>query len=269
MTGKKIRRIELRCPPCEFLGRRGVPLEHERDGRIEQDLRRQRIQFDRARALGDRFVEPSLEGQRHAELIVRERVVGIERERPPEFALAPCPVVFVEQLEHGERGVRFGGIVVQFDGLLGCRLGLGPRFGGGEEAFVVPGPEVRVRQSRERRRKVRTQPDGFLELRDRLLQVLVAWAIEEVSALEIRIVRLGIDARRGGQPRLLARRQPHVDLPGDRRRQFRLERQHVARAALEALGPEVLVRPRVDQLRRDPHLVAGRETPNLPRPRPR
>ena len=45
-----------------------------------------------------------------------------------------------------------------------------------------------------------TQPDGFLELRDRFLQVLVAWAIEEISALEIRIVRLGIDARRGGQP---------------------------------------------------------------------
>ena len=52
-------------------------------------------------------------------------------------------------------------------------------------------------------------------------------------------------------------RQLHVDLSGDRRRQFRLERQHVARAAFEALGPEMLVRPRVDQLRRDPHLVAG------------
>ena len=96
--------------------------------RIDQDLGRQRIQFDRALALGDRFVEPSLEGQRHAELIVRERVIGVERERPPEFALAASQVVFVEQFEHGERGVRFGGIVVQFDGLLGCRLGLGPRF---------------------------------------------------------------------------------------------------------------------------------------------
>ena len=100
MTGKKICRIELRCPPCELLGRRRVPLEHERDGRIDEDLWRQRIQFDRARALGDRFLEPSLEGQRHAELIVRERVVGVERERPPEFALAPRQVVFVEQFEH-------------------------------------------------------------------------------------------------------------------------------------------------------------------------
>ena len=153
--------------------------------------------------------------------------------------------------------MRFGGIVVQLDGLLGCRLGLGPRFAGGEEAFVVAGPEVRIRQSGECRRKRWTQPDGFLELRDRFLQVLVARAVEEISTLEIRIVRLGIHARRSGQPRLLARGQLHVDLPGDGRRQFRLQRQHIARAALEALGPEMLVRPRVDQLRRDPHLVAG------------
>jgi hypothetical protein len=32
-----------------------------------------------------------LEGQRHAELIVRERVIRVERESPPEFALAPRP----------------------------------------------------------------------------------------------------------------------------------------------------------------------------------
>ena len=109
------------------------------DASIEH-LWRQRIQFDRARALGDRFVEPSLEGQRHAELIVRERVIGVERERTPEFALAPCQVVFVEQFEHGEGRVRFGGIVVQLDGFLGCRLGLGPRFGGGEKALRCTRP---------------------------------------------------------------------------------------------------------------------------------
>ena len=153
--------------------------------------------------------------------------------------------------------MRFGGIAVQFDGFLGCRLGLGPRFAGGDKAFVVPGPEVRIRESRECRRKGWTDPDGVLVLRDRFLQVLVARAIEEISTLEIRIVRFGIHARRSGQPRLLARGELHVDLPGDRRGQFRLQRQHIARAALEALGPEMLVRTRVDQLRRDPHFVAG------------
>ena len=54
--GEKERRIELRCPSCEFLGRRRVVLEHERDGRIEQDLGRQRIQFDRALEMPDCLV---------------------------------------------------------------------------------------------------------------------------------------------------------------------------------------------------------------------
>src|SRR5258708_4840165 len=99
--GEEVCRIEFRCPPSESLGRLRIPLEHERDGRIDEHLWRQRIQFDRACALGDRFLEPSLEGQRHAELIVRERVIGVERKRTPEFALASSQVVFVEQLEHG------------------------------------------------------------------------------------------------------------------------------------------------------------------------
>ena len=67
---------------------------------------------------------------------------------------------------------------------------------------------------------------------------------------------VGIDARCGGQPRLLARREAHVHFVGDRRRQFRLQRQHIARLPFEGLGPEVLVRARIDQLRGDPHRVA-------------
>jgi hypothetical protein len=88
-------------------------LEHEGDGSIDQDLRRQRVQFDGALALGDRFVEPPLKGQRHAELVVRKRVIRIERESAPEFALAAGIVIFVKQFEDGERGVRFGGLVVE------------------------------------------------------------------------------------------------------------------------------------------------------------
>ena len=56
---------------------------------VDPDLRGQGIQFDGTVALGDRFVEPSLEAQCQTELIVREGVVGIEGDRAAEFALAP------------------------------------------------------------------------------------------------------------------------------------------------------------------------------------
>src|SRR5437773_5662405 len=100
-------------------------------------------------------------------------------------------------------------------------------------------------------------------MRDRLLEVFVAGAIEEVPALEVRVVRLRIDGAGAGQPRPLGRRELHVDLAGDRRRELALEREYVARAALEAPGPEVLVRPGVDQLRRDPDFVAGSDHRSL------
>lgn len=48
-----------------------------------------------------------------------------------------------------------------------------------------------------------------------------------------------------------------MDFPRDRRRQFVLQRQHVARVPLETLGPKIPVRPSIDQLGGDPNLVAG------------
>ena len=64
------------------------------------------------------------------ELIVSERVIRIERERPSKFALAALPIELVEKFEYRQRGVRFGGIVVQLDRFLGGRFGLGLGFRG-------------------------------------------------------------------------------------------------------------------------------------------
>ena len=79
-----------------------------------------------------------------AELIVRERVIWIQRERSSKFALRAFPIEFVEEFEYGQGGVSFGGIGVQLDCLLRRRLCLGLRFCGGEDSFVVTGPKIGV-----------------------------------------------------------------------------------------------------------------------------
>jgi hypothetical protein len=50
-------------------------------------------------------------------------------------------------------------------------------------------------------------------------------------------------------------RQLDVDFARDRGRRIILERQNVARVALEPLRPQMLVRERVDQLRGNPLLI--------------
>ena len=77
--GNEERRVELRRPSGQALHRRDIALEQRRHGGIDEGLG-ERVQLLGALALGDGLVVPSLEGQRHAELVVRERVVGIERD---------------------------------------------------------------------------------------------------------------------------------------------------------------------------------------------
>ena len=78
---------------------------------------------------------------------------------------------------------------------------------------------------------------------------------------------LRIDARRGGESGLLARRQPHVDRARDGGRQLGLERQHVARFALEGLAQRCLsarasiscavIRTRSPERETDPSTIAS------------
>jgi hypothetical protein len=96
----------------------------------------------------------------------------------------------------------FGGVGVEPDGRFRGRSCLWSRFARGQKTFVVTGPQESVRQSRVRRRKVRAQLDRPFEVRDSLLQIVVTRAIEKISPLQVRIVRLGIHAARSGHPSL-------------------------------------------------------------------
>jgi hypothetical protein len=85
-----------------------------------------------------------LEGKPQTELVMGERVVWIECYCPAKFALAACPIIFVEEFENRKGGVTFGGVIVQLDGLLSGVFCLGPGFRGGQDSFVVTSPEVAI-----------------------------------------------------------------------------------------------------------------------------
>src|SRR5579864_3755198 len=103
---KEKSRIEIQRPVGLVHRLLVFALPGSREDRVNRDLGGQRIQFSRARAFGQRFVEPSLEGKRQSELIVSKRVVWIECECMVKFALAARPIKFVEKPEYSERCVR-------------------------------------------------------------------------------------------------------------------------------------------------------------------
>lgn len=222
--GEEKCRIQLDRPVGQRPGARDVALKNERHRRVDENLRRERVQRDRPRSLGDRLGEAPLEAKRHAELIMRERVARVQRERLTKLALTSRPVVAVEQLEDRERRMRLGGLAVERDGAFGRVLRLGAGGGGGDEAFVVASPQVGVGQAGIGEGEVGTERDRFFVLRDRLLEVVVAGAVEEETPAQARIVSLGVHRLRRRQARALGRRQPHVDRPGDRAGEFRLQR---------------------------------------------
>jgi hypothetical protein len=76
------------------------------DGRqdsVQPNLCRQRVEFRRATAFGDRLRCAQLQGQSERELIVGERVVRLERECLAELGFQAFPIAFVEKLEDRER----------------------------------------------------------------------------------------------------------------------------------------------------------------------
>src|SRR5713101_5831670 len=97
----------------------------------------------------------------------------------------------------------------------------------------------------------------MLELPQRFFDIFIARTAQEIAALEIRLVRLGVHSADGGEARLLLRRQLHIDLVRDRRRQLVLQGEYIPRRTLKAFRPEVFVGRRIDQLRSYPHPVTS------------
>src|SRR5580700_2516702 len=120
----------------------------------------------------------------------------------------------------------FRGLWIDLYGFERRCIGLGKRLRRRLEA--VPGESaVAIGQSRVRGAVAWVLVDRLLEVDQRLLQAVGAAFVPVVAALEICLVRPGIDLRPAWQTRLLSRSQFNVDLVSDRSRHGILQRQYV------------------------------------------
>ncbi len=107
--------------------------------------------------------------------------------------------------------------------------------------------------------EVRIQLDGsFVHLHRDLEVLLFEPTVEVITAPQIVVVGLQVVCRHLVRIRLRLRRQRGLQGGGDLPRHVPLDREDVSggQLAIVAFRPEVLVRLRVDQLRRDPDLTA-------------
>ncbi len=81
-----------------------------------------------------------------------------------------------------------------------------------------------------------------LEVRERRPHALLGALVPERASHQVFVEGTWVDGARPGQPLGLGRTQPYRNRLGDRARHLRLEREHVAFAALIALGPEIALR---------------------------
>src|SRR5437868_1729734 len=98
--------------------------------------------------------------------------------------------------------------------------------------------------------------DGLLEEFDALENARERFLQEKLS-LQVSLIGLGLDRAAPRQARLLAGRQLDLDLSGDGACHVALQREYVTKIALVLLRENVPVVLGADQLRRDPHPLAG------------
>src|SRR6267154_2740659 len=115
------------------------------------------------------------------------------------------------------------------------RMGVGDPVVGGREAWIVL--------------------QCFLETLNALAYTLFRTPVPEMAAPKIQLVRLRIDRPRlvAIQAPLLMRRQPDLNFPRDRPGHFRLHLEHIVKASLVTLSPQVRFIADPDELGRDAH----------------
>ena len=106
---------------------------------------------------------------------------------------------------------------------------------------------------------IRIERDRALERGDRLLEEIAALVgrPQQFATLQEGVVRLGIAGAAGDKQGLLLRRQSDLERGDDLGGHLVLDGKDVGEVAVVALRPEVPAGIGIDQLRRDPHPVAG------------
>ena len=182
------------------------------------------------------------------------RTVRVELNGPSHLTLCTDRIPVVPEEHPGERDVRFGQAVVELQRLEGGRArgrrGLGRR---DHLHRCAEHPALRIGDPRMGQRVVRVDGDGPLEVLDAAVQVGTA---PVVAAADVRLVRFDVDRSRAGEAGALLRCERDLDLIRDGARHLALQVQHVAQVALVGVCPQVPVRGRMDELRRNAHPLA-------------
>ncbi len=174
-----------------------------------------------------------------------------------EFLLRPLPIPIEYEFRPTQRGVRLGQRTVKLEGLpCGC-LGFRESLLGGQNCIRTSSQHrVGVSQPGVTQGVSRIFFDCLLEVFKALLECFRRPLVPIISPFEIKLVGLGVDRACACQARLLLGRHLDLDLAGNGSCDFILQAEDIAQITFIALGPQVLVRSCLDQLRRDAHPVA-------------
>ena len=188
------------------------------------------------------------------------RVARVQLDPSPEFRVGgfQIPVEAIQAESKGRMGLAERAIELQRLDRRGLRLRKG-FLGSKHSIFPVAQQGIRVGQTTVRLRVVWIALNRLFEIVDRLFEVVAGSLVPEVSPLEVRLVRLGIDEFVVLQRGLFLRVEVDSNLLRDRSRDPVLQCQHVAQIAVVRLGPQVPVIACLNQLRRNPNLIAGAE----------
>ncbi len=177
-------------------------------------------------------------------------VVRVELERAVErdALLGELPLLSGDQAEGspglGERGVE-----------LRRQARVAPSLGERRAEVLLP-ERVNHRQPGVSARELRVELERLREPADRLTHARVVALVEGCGRLQVERVGLWIPRGHRHESRLLVALQDHFELLGDAARDALLQLEHVRQLAVEGLRPQVEAIGRLDELRRDPHLVA-------------
>ncbi len=228
----------------------------------------QRVQRNDASAQRDRFVDPPVDRGEPARGMQSRRVAGCQIDRLPERRIGALPVEVVRREDLPQRDEPFDEVRRQGQRAL-CRRAR-PRVAFRRQR-KARGHRLTVRPGKAGpgQREVRLQRDGLPEELDRARVVVAGDAIRAGAPFEVELVGDGVAAAalRGlrdlvrnrvfGRGWRLRLEQRAAQFDHDRLRDVVLHGEDVRQLAVVGLRPEMRVRRHLDQLRGDPHAIAG------------
>ena len=191
--------------------------------------------------------------------MVRRRFVWLERDREEEtgFGVQKVPAIGVDLRQHR---VRFADVGLEHERLARRRLGHGVELLLVSLLLGVAGHDhVGRRERGVRTGERRVAREGRLVELDRTLQVFLTALLPDRATLQVQLVGFNVLSGRTRALRelLVLRCELDAQLADDRTGDLVLHLEDIRELAVVGFRPEMKTGLRVDELRRDPHLVAS------------